>query len=385
MQVSQTQLLALEVIARLWAAELRGTPLEEHPEGLLNRMRLAFATGELSAADPAARPLQKAAYELLTALARSGRYTDPTLGQALSYQIHQVKISRAEFARWVQEQGYPPPTFWDGSEPTVPTATSRGAKLMANSTSQSMITADSLDLNGRHYEEMAELIGQLLDQPQSTIREHITALNSVCDLLPAYWELVTKHGGNPEEIFRGWDLDPHDVKGRTYKEMAKLIGQLLDQMEDPKSTTPEHIAALNLLSELLPVFWELYPMGVSLKKHGRDPDKNPRVPAATTTEPSQNEAHIEAQLVIGPNGVEASYPRAGSQTPNLTHRKRGRKRSKESMEATRRLEAAVNSDPALLARLPTLSDKELAKYCGCDQRHHIRTARNNVLNNHATK
>ena len=29
-QVSQIQLLALENIARLWAAELRGTPLDEH-------------------------------------------------------------------------------------------------------------------------------------------------------------------------------------------------------------------------------------------------------------------------------------------------------------------------------------------------------------------
>src|SRR5262245_11730757 len=151
--MQQARLLALEIVARLYAAQLRGTPYEEPLDRLSNRMRLAFARGELSAADPAAaRPLQKAADQVLRALARSGRYTEPTLGQALSYQINQVKLDGAGFARWAQEQGYRPPTFWDGSEPTVPTATPRGAELIANSTSQSPITANP-----------AELIVQLVD------------------------------------------------------------------------------------------------------------------------------------------------------------------------------------------------------------------------------
>jgi hypothetical protein len=47
MQVPQAQLLALKVIARLWAGELRGTSLEEHSDILLNRMRSDFATGKL--------------------------------------------------------------------------------------------------------------------------------------------------------------------------------------------------------------------------------------------------------------------------------------------------------------------------------------------------
>jgi hypothetical protein len=48
----------------------------------------------------------------------------------------------------------------------------------------------------------------------------------------------------------------------------------------------------------------------------------------------------------------------------------------------------VNNDLALLGRLNTLSEKELAEICGCNpetERHHIRTARDHVLNKHATK
>jgi hypothetical protein len=92
--------------------------------------------------------------------------------------------------------------------------------------------------------------------------------------------------------------------------------------------------------------------------------------------------------VVGSNDNPIPSPSAGSGTPSLVHRKRGQKRSVKSIEAECRLEAAVNRDPALLARLNTLSEKELAKICGCHpekERHHIRTARDYVLNKHATK
>jgi hypothetical protein len=72
---------------------------------------------------------------------------------------------------------------------------------------------------------------------------------------------------------------------------------------------------------------------------------------------------------------------------DLVHR-RGQKRSEKSIYAEGRVETAVNRYPALLARLNTLSEKELAKICGCHpekERHHIRTARDYVLNKHAAK
>ena len=49
MQIPQTRPLALAYIAKLWAAELRDTPLEQHPEMLLDRMRSALIEGELVA------------------------------------------------------------------------------------------------------------------------------------------------------------------------------------------------------------------------------------------------------------------------------------------------------------------------------------------------
>lgn len=56
------------------------------------------------------------------------------IGEVLRYNIRQVKLSRAEFLRWAEEQGYRRPTFWDGSEPTVSAAaTTEPTKLGAHS------------------------------------------------------------------------------------------------------------------------------------------------------------------------------------------------------------------------------------------------------------
>jgi hypothetical protein len=132
MQILQAQLLALKNVARLWADELRGTPLkEERPGAIQGRLFEAFALGKLSAADPAAtKSLQKEAYWLLmSSLGLDDSFPnqdDPSdpCGHRLGEQIvTEVKLSRAEFLRWVEEQGYPPPTFWDRSKLTVPAAT----------------------------------------------------------------------------------------------------------------------------------------------------------------------------------------------------------------------------------------------------------------------
>jgi hypothetical protein len=195
MEVSQARLLSLENIARLWAAELRGTPREQSPDMLLRRMRSALFEFELSPADPT--HVSKIEWYKLIRSSNVNYVTGEDVIR-LDGEMNQVKISRPEFVRWaVHEKGFLPPKFW-----------------------------------------------------------------------------------------------------------------------------------------------------------------------------------------------KAARPRAGSQTPNLTHRKRGRKPSKESIEAMSRLEAAVNSDPALLARLNSksensMSDKELAKICGRDERHHLRTARNHVLEKYA--
>jgi hypothetical protein len=68
-------------------------------------MRLAFATGELRAVDSAAtKSLREAAYEQLLAANGLADF-DREDGLGLSEQITEVKLSRAEFQRWVQEQG----------------------------------------------------------------------------------------------------------------------------------------------------------------------------------------------------------------------------------------------------------------------------------------
>jgi hypothetical protein len=141
MQILQAQLLALKNVARLWAAELRGTPLEEeHPGAIQRRLFEAFALGKLSAAAPAAtKLLQKEAWWLLMStqglddsFPNEDDPSDPYGARRGEQIVTEVKLSRAEFLRWVQEQGYPRPTFWDGSEPSVTAATTtepRGAKL----------------------------------------------------------------------------------------------------------------------------------------------------------------------------------------------------------------------------------------------------------------
>jgi hypothetical protein len=114
-QIPKDRLLPLEKIAKLWAHELRGTPLEERADALLNRLRMAFYRGHLNVPGPDVKELQELSYKLLSAIA-AGEKIDPTVGWAVSSQVGALKISRADFLRWTEEDGWPHPTFWD--EPT---------------------------------------------------------------------------------------------------------------------------------------------------------------------------------------------------------------------------------------------------------------------------
>ncbi len=67
-----------------------------------------------------------------------------------------------------------------------------------------------------------------------------------------------KTRGRRPERSRGWDLAPHDLKLHLYKNKTQLIGRLRKQVVDPNSSDREHGAALNNLSELLPLFWRLW-------------------------------------------------------------------------------------------------------------------------------
>jgi hypothetical protein len=124
MQVSQTELLALANIAKLWAAELRDTPLEEHPDMLLTRLRSALIEGELNPAD-STDVSQKEFYKLI--VSSNVSYVPPESAIRLHGEMNQVKISRPEFLRWVQVQGRPLPKFWDGSQPASRRTTSEMA------------------------------------------------------------------------------------------------------------------------------------------------------------------------------------------------------------------------------------------------------------------
>jgi hypothetical protein len=71
-----------------------------------------------------------------------------------------------------------------------------------------------------------------------------------------------------------------------------------------------------------------------------------------------------------------------SKAQKATPRKRGTKRSDVSIAAEERLRSAVQKDPALLLKLPNMSDKDMAEICKIDyekDRHHLRYVKDVVL------
>lgn len=178
----------------------------------------------------------------------------------LQLEINEIQISRAEFLRYVEEQGYPRPTFWDGSEPTA-----------LATTTEPLRKEDRIAIKQKLKAQVMRDLWRLND--------------SQTDLLRKQWAYIAKQ-----------------------------------------------------------------------RRAAKTPATRP--PSLTVVSP---------------------------QTPNLKPRKRGRKRKEESVEATNRLEAALNTDPALYARLPKMPEKEVGKICGCDKRHIIRAARAYVLNKPTTK
>lgn len=118
MKIRHDQMLRVEFVAKLWAAELKGTPLEERVERLLFQMELSFADGRLKIADDCDGQLKGNMLKLLRRAAKVGSSSlEAGEGLILRGCFYALKVARHEFLPWaVGKMGYPPPKFWDGED-----------------------------------------------------------------------------------------------------------------------------------------------------------------------------------------------------------------------------------------------------------------------------
>jgi hypothetical protein len=125
MMVSRNYLLPIKFIAKLWAGELCGTPLEEPLDVLEKRLIKAFVDEELP---PAAGSFSEELSKELNQIFLTKPMPTPRegygpidielwIGPTLWSAIPDARIPRTGFLWWVENwDGYPPPTFWDGEE-----------------------------------------------------------------------------------------------------------------------------------------------------------------------------------------------------------------------------------------------------------------------------
>jgi hypothetical protein len=124
-KVPRNYLLPIKFIAKLWAGELQGTPLEE-PVDVLEKLLIdAFTDEELppaagSEAEELLEDMREIFFNKRMPTPRAGREpidTELWIGPVLWSAIPETRISRIAFLWWlVNGPGYPPPTFWDGDE-----------------------------------------------------------------------------------------------------------------------------------------------------------------------------------------------------------------------------------------------------------------------------
>jgi hypothetical protein len=200
--------------------------------------------------------------------------------------------------------------------------------------------------------------------------------NSAFLYMAEYWAMMA-------ECVEGFNTEPGvDPKLRAITVRLKHLPLALQSARGVMLSRDQFLGLIGKRGYQRPTFWD------GEEKPVEEPrDAEPTAELRWGKKPTvlKKGAHL---TVVRSNDNPILSPPAGSERPNLTRRKRGQKRSEKSIKAEHRLEAAVNSDPALFARLNILSEKELAKICGCDpdkERHHIRTARDSVLNKLATK
>jgi hypothetical protein len=119
-KIPRDHLLPIEFIAKLWAADLQGTPLEEDENYLLGLLVSAVWNSQLSPTDEeGSDPLKEwgEAYRTVS----TDRERALTLELARG-EIPEMKVSRDEFLGYATWKGYPPPKFWDDERIVEPAA-----------------------------------------------------------------------------------------------------------------------------------------------------------------------------------------------------------------------------------------------------------------------